>query len=332
MDIIKYKMITLNKIQPKHSKTTGKKAFPSTPDTVGYAKKQVNNSFCSGQILIHKLEDIAIYRLVLKIKEQRSVRINLPKDCLHVYFLFNGQLCIQLPSHHEFLLQSDTHNVFYTPPGICKIKISPAPCDLFYVRLPLCIFKQYVHQNKRNPYPFFKKTKSYQSLLLKSNQSLNNPRAYRIIDEICTEKKHRELHALFIKAKIIELLSVQMEQLHNCNPPPHFSNKEIAQKMLALRSFLIENMGEYYSLKELASQVGTNEFTLKKEFKRIFGETVFGFWREIKMEKAQELLSKNKIPIKEISEIVGYKNPQHFSTAFKKNFGMSPSAFKNMSI
>ncbi|NML68572.1 helix-turn-helix transcriptional regulator [Chryseobacterium sp. RP-3-3] len=33
--------------------------------------------------------------------------------------------------------------------------------------------------------------------------------------------------------------------------------------------------------------------------------------------------------ISEVSDVVGYKNPRHFSTAFKKKFGIVPSPLKS---
>jgi len=72
----------------------------------------------------------------------------------------------------------------------------------------------------------------------------------------------------------------------------------------------------------------TNEFTLKKGFKEVFGTTVFGFWNELKMQESKNLLLEHKLTVAEVSEKIGYKNPQHFSTAFKQYFGISPSRLK----
>jgi AraC-like DNA-binding protein len=46
------------------------------------------------------------------------------------------------------------------------------------------------------------------------------------------------------------------------------------------------------------------------------------------MEKAKEILSKRGMNISEVAYEVGYKNPQHFTVAFKKYFGYVPSKLK----
>lgn len=46
------------------------------------------------------------------------------------------------------------------------------------------------------------------------------------------------------------------------------------------------------------------------------------------MRKARFLLEEERRSVFEVAQIVGYKNPQHFSTAFKRFFGLSPGQLK----
>ncbi|WP_314058381.1 helix-turn-helix domain-containing protein [Empedobacter brevis] len=43
------------------------------------------------------------------------------------------------------------------------------------------------------------------------------------------------------------------------------------------------------------------------------------------MEYAKALLTEQHLTISEIAYLIGYKNQRHFSSAFKKKFGISPS-------
>ncbi|MBY0051615.1 helix-turn-helix transcriptional regulator [Brevibacillus agri] len=49
-----------------------------------------------------------------------------------------------------------------------------------------------------------------------------------------------------------------------------------------------------------------------------------------RMERASELLKAGDYPISDIAVSVGYANPLYFSRVFKKKFGMSPTAYKDM--
>jgi AraC-like DNA-binding protein len=75
-----------------------------------------------------------------------------------------------------------------------------------------------------------------------------------------------------------------------------------------------------------------NEFKLKKGFKEIFGNTVFGYLVDLKMEYAKEKLVQKKVSISEISDEIGFQHPQHFSQAFKKKYGYFPSQYFNNNL
>lgn len=64
--------------------------------------------------------------------------------------------------------------------------------------------------------------------------------------------------------------------------------KENIDKMNAVREFIVKNLNETTSLIDLAHQAGTNEFTLKKGFKELFGTIVFGFWNAFENGKSKK--------------------------------------------
>ena len=83
------------------------------------------------------------------------------------------------------------------------------------------------------------------------------------------------------------------------------------------------------SLLELSKIVGVNEYKLKRGFKEMFGDTVFGYLSGARLEIAKNDLLKSKKSVSEISSELGYSAVQHFSNAFKKKFGFSPAKLKH---
>ncbi len=83
-----------------------------------------------------------------------------------------------------------------------------------------------------------------------------------------------------------------------------------------------------FSLARIAQACQTNEFYLKRNFKYVFGTTVFDYIRQLKMERSKVLIKEQYLNINEISEMIGYKHPKHFSTAFKRYFGFAPSRLR----
>ncbi len=81
------------------------------------------------------------------------------------------------------------------------------------------------------------------------------------------------------------------------------------------------------TVSSLARRVGTNECYLKKDFRSQTGKTVGEYIRELRMNKALELLTTGRYSILEIASAVGYSNPSQFSAAFKKLYGEPPSYY-----
>ncbi|NET51062.1 MAG: helix-turn-helix transcriptional regulator, partial [Merismopedia sp. SIO2A8] len=67
---------------------------------------------------------------------------------------------------------------------------------------------------------------------------------------------------------------------------------------------------------------------LKQGFRHLFGTTVFGYLCNYRMEQAQQLLHSPHITIAQVAVQVGYRNPEAFSTAFRRKFAVGPKAYQ----
>ncbi len=83
---------------------------------------------------------------------------------------------------------------------------------------------------------------------------------------------------------------------------------------------------------ELASEVGFTENYLSILFKKETGETLTDYMTRIRMKKARELLKNPENKIYEVSEKVGYSDPNHFSRSFKQLEGMYPTEFRKLTL
>ncbi|MBD2703673.1 helix-turn-helix transcriptional regulator [Spirosoma sp. BT702] len=134
------------------------------------------------------------------------------------------------------------------------------------------------------------------------------------------------LKKMLVEAKIIELLTLQISQIQTLETESRPILKKQAQdKLHEVRALLLANLDAPYSIETLAKTVGINRTKLQEDFKQLFGTTIFGYISDQRMEHARELiLSGQYETLAEISALIGYKNPQHFTAAFKKKFGYLP--------
>lgn len=106
------------------------------------------------------------------------------------------------------------------------------------------------------------------------------------------------------------------------------TSRMIRDKMHDVRDIILAHYQDMPSLNRLAAMVGTNECTLKRAFKHEFGNTVFGFLFDYRMELAAKYLRDTSMSIGDIGAALGYDYQSHFCTAFKRRYGVSPLEFR----
>lgn len=135
---------------------------------------------------------------------------------------------------------------------------------------------------------------------------------------------------LFIESKVYELLALQIDawQKEFGTRPPELPHRKDAEIMYAIRDYLQLHFQDDLSLKAICKEFGVNECKLKSGFKKQFGNTVFGYIQELRMEFARQLLLQQQSSVGMVADKLGYRNANHFSTAFRKFFGESPSSVR----
>jgi AraC family transcriptional regulator, transcriptional activator of the genes for pyochelin and ferripyochelin receptors len=151
---------------------------------------------------------------------------------------------------------------------------------------------------------------------------------FRCINEILNCHLTGSLRNIVIEAKILELIAYQLEQSQQYKATVNTSSvcRTERDKFHGLKDYLDLTFHEEHSLRSLAKMFCLNEFKLKKGFREMFGQTVFGYIHSLRMREAKMLIKEKGLNVSQVATRTGYKNPNHFSTAFKKEFGLSPSA------
>lgn len=89
-----------------------------------------------------------------------------------------------------------------------------------------------------------------------------------------------------------------------------------------------ENMSDSdFNVEKMCDEVGVSRTQLHRKLKEMTGVPTSEFLRNIRLNEAARLIRERKINITQVSYMVGFANNSHFSTAFKKYFGMSPTEY-----
>ncbi len=100
----------------------------------------------------------------------------------------------------------------------------------------------------------------------------------------------------------------------------------------AAREYITDHLQSPMPLIEIAHNVGTNEYKLKRGFKELYGLTVFQYIKDQRLRKARLLVLYTNKSIRSIAKLVGFKKGNHLSREFKKRFHYSPTDLRMMSI
>ncbi|MGM9697449.1 MAG: two-component regulator propeller domain-containing protein [Prevotella sp.] len=82
-----------------------------------------------------------------------------------------------------------------------------------------------------------------------------------------------------------------------------------------------------FNVERMSEEIGLSRAQLHRKMKEITGISSSEFIRNIRLEQAAKLICEGKINITQVAYAVGYNNQTHFSTVFKKHYGMSPTEY-----
>ena len=150
-----------------------------------------------------------------------------------------------------------------------------------------------------------------------------------VLNQIFHYNQNSSIKTLYLKGKSYELLSLffNTNKDPNAEHCPFLSDEENVLKIKKAKEIIIKNMAEPPSLQELADEVGISLKKLKAGFKEIYGDTVFNYLFDYKMEFARKLLETGSYNVNEVGLKIGYSTSSHFIAAFKKKFGTTPKKY-----
>ena len=136
-----------------------------------------------------------------------------------------------------------------------------------------------------------------------------------------------QLGLIFQESKAIELIAHKLAQIQSTvktDPTPEKLPANDVERVRAAKTLLQSNLDHPPRLSDLARAVGTTHSQLNRAFNMMFGTSVFGYLREMRLEEARILLQRGSMNVTETAMTVGYNRISSFSRAFSDRFGITP--------
>ncbi len=161
------------------------------------------------------------------------------------------------------------------------------------------------------------------------NEAQISPSMAIVLSQMFHYSLNPSIKNLYYKAKGYELLSLYFNRTEDPNAEqcPFLVDEDNVMKIKKAKEIIIANMAEPPSLQALADEIGLNLKKLKMGFKQIYGDTVYGFLFDYKMDYARKLLDSGSYNVNEVGLKIGYSTGSHFIVAFRKKYATTPKKY-----
>lgn len=259
--------------------------------------------------------------------EGQEVIRHISRDFIQFHFCLKGGARFQFnDGAYTLPLQEEHSLLLYNPERELPLHLDLEP-DTWIVSLFISIAKFH---------SLFSREANFITFLSAENKSrkyykdgIFSPSMAIVMNQLMNYNLHPSIQELYFKGKSYELLSLYFhrpseEASEQC---PFLVDEANVQKLKRAKQIIINRMAEPPTLQELADEIGLSLNKLKEGFKQIYGDSVFSFLFDYKMETARQLLETGTFNVNEVGLKVGYSTASHFISAFKKKFGTTPKKY-----
>lgn len=145
----------------------------------------------------------------------------------------------------------------------------------------------------------------------------------------CTARTPNPKNVL-IFTSVEEAVNEGFRYCNRCRPDCMEWNGAKEELTIKARNYIENHYTEKFSLEEIGKKLYINPHYLHRAFKETTGHTLLWYQHYVRITAAKVMMENKQISISFIGFEVGYNSLSHFSRAFKKLEGCSPSSYRNV--
>lgn len=109
-----------------------------------------------------------------------------------------------------------------------------------------------------------------------------------------------------------------------------FEEMKISNTINKAKIFIQEHVNQNITCEQIADETGIGYSKFRRIFKDYTGFTLAQYVKEIRLNKARDLLTHSDLSCQEIAYSLGFESPAYFNTVFKKEQGMTPNEYRRL--
>lgn len=151
---------------------------------------------------------------------------------------------------------------------------------------------------------------------------------HKLVKQVTDAREDNDLSNLYQRLKVQELIYLVFEKLQKRENQRHSTvHKDDVEKLFLIRTAILSDLAVPPSLPELAKMAGLGETKMKDIFKQVFGDTIYNYYQQARMEEAAFLLKHGGLSVSETGYQLGFANLSHFGRLFEKYHGVKPKKY-----
>lgn len=133
-------------------------------------------------------------------------------------------------------------------------------------------------------------------------------------------------YELLLKADLLKLIAVLLPYCTEASAQPKLHTEHTAKLKIVLE-YIEQHYTEELSIAQLSALCYFSEYYFMRFFKKYVGMSCLDYMKNLRLEKAAELLAAGELSTLEVSLSVGFHNLSYFYREFKKKYGTTPKKF-----
>lgn len=224
-------------------------------------------------------------------------------------------------------LDTYTGSVLISKPGYDYTVSHPgeAPDHCTIIIFKKAFYKDIEEQLQLKAHWFFT-NKDIQSLLLKTS-----PQLEQLHYALLQAARHGSHNILEMDSVVMDILEEVLSRFTNYEMPqalPARLKKHHLVTIEKAKQYLNENLAANISLEQLAEHCHISPFHFSRIYKTFTGYSVYQYLQGMRLKHAEMLLA-TALPVADIAFQSGFNSIDYFSSAFKKQYKVSPNAFRS---
>jgi AraC-like DNA-binding protein len=246
------------------------------------------------------------------------------------------EICLNLEGHGE--LSSGSHDVTLPPRSLVFYRQGTPPlsavrrggdCHRFVtVEFSPCFLEQQIPSGFDSLHPVVSRVLEDPggASLVASVEPIGAP-MLQLVESLRHCPVFKPAQELWFKSKALEFIALVFLRPTETELFCTRQQRAARERVARIRSVLAGRLEDPPSLGELGRLVGCSPFHLSRQFSQETGSTIQQCLREMRLERAAELLRSGECNVTEAAMRVGYSSLSHFTVAFREVYGCCPGLY-----